>query len=393
MNRKVLESPWMRAGAMLAALAATALAIYLLRAVLVPLLFAFLVAYILHPVADTLERRRIPRMPAVIVIVVALMLGFLLLPLMILPGIVVEAQKLVEAAKQDFSMLWFDRLLDRLPLTAIMEQIGWIPEGAQDVNERAVLAERLGAFIQTQARAFLVENLGSIAGAGQRVTVTAAAFFASLASGILNTVLFIGNFALFAFVAIYLLKDFDRIAAAAHELLPPRHRGKITDIVIQIDIQLRAYLRGQITVCCCLAAIYAVGFRLAGVPFAFPLALIGGLANLVPYLGVAITIGPVLLLTLLQHGFGASLIGALLVFLLAQLLESYVLTPRIVGGQVGLSPVWVILAIMVFSTTLGFVGLLLAVPLAATLKVLVLEGLEAYRRSAFFVGEASDGGA
>lgn len=392
MNRKVPESPWMRAGALLAALAATALAIYLLRAVLVPLLFAFLVAYILHPVADALERRRIPRMPAVIVIVVALMLGFLLLPLIILPGIVVQAQTLVKAAKQDFNMLWFDRLLDRLPLTAIMEQIGWIPEGAQDVNERAVLAERLGTFIQTQAHAFLVANLGSIAGAGQRVTVTTAAFFASLASGILNTVLFIGNFALFAFVAIYLLKDFDRIVTAAHELLPPRHRGSITDIVIQIDIQLRAYLRGQITVCCCLAAIYAVGFRLTGVPFAFPLALIGGLANLVPYLGVAITIGPVLLLTLLQHGFGANLIGALLVFLLAQLLESYILTPRIVGGRVGLGPVWVILAIMVFSTTLGFVGLLLAVPLAATLKVLVLEGLEAYRRSAFFVGEASDGG-
>lgn len=387
-----MESPWARAGALALLLALTALAAYLLRAVMVPLLFAFLIAYILHPVADALERRRVPRTPAIIVIVVALMLGCLLLPLMIVPGIVVEAQRLVDAAKQDFSLAWFDRLLDRLPLLQIMQQTGWIPEDAEDVNERAVLAEKLGAFIQTQARSFLVDNAGAIMGAGQRVSVTAAAFFSSLANGILNTVLFIGNFALFAFVAIYLLKDFDRIAATAHELLPPRYRGRIADLMIQIDIQLRAYLRGQITVCCCLTIIYAIGFKIAGVPFALPLALIGGMANLVPYLGVAITIGPALLLTLLQHGIGGHLFAALLVFLCAQLLEGYVLTPRIVGGQVGLSPVWVILAIMVFSTTLGFVGLLLAVPIAAALKVFVVEGLNAYKRSALFADASPDEG-
>lgn len=387
-----MESPWARAGALALSLALTALAAYLLRAVMVPLLFAFLIAYILHPVADALERRRVPRTPAIIVIVVALMLGCLLLPLMIVPGIVVEAQKLVDAAKQDFSLAWFDRLLDRLPLLQIMQQAGWIPEDAEDVNERAVLAEKLGAFIQTQARSFLVDNAGAIMGASQRVSVTAAAFFSSLANGILNTVLFIGNFALFAFVAIYLLKDFDRIVAAAHELLPPRYRGRIADLMIQIDIQLRAYLRGQITVCCCLTIIYAIGFKIAGVPFALPLALIGGMANLVPYLGVAITIGPALLLTLLQHGIGGHLFAALLVFLCAQLLEGYVLTPRIVGGQVGLSPVWVILAIMVFSTTLGFVGLLLAVPIAAALKVFVVEGLNAYKRSALFADASPDEG-
>lgn len=387
-----MESPWVRAGALALLLALTALAAYLLRAVMVPLLFAFLIAYILHPVADALERRRVPRTPAIVVIVVALMLGCLLLPLMIVPGIVVEAQRLVDAAKQDFSLAWFDRLLDRLPLLQIMQQAGWIPEDAEDVNERAVLAEKLGAFIQTQARSFLVDNAGAIMGAGQRVSVTAAAFFSSLANGILNTVLFIGNFALFAFVAIYLLKDFDRIAATAHELLPPRYRGRIADLMIQIDIQLRAYLRGQITVCCCLTIIYAIGFKIAGVPFALPLALIGGMANLVPYLGVAITIGPALLLTLLQHGIGGHLFAALLVFLCAQLLEGYVLTPRIVGGQVGLSPVWVILAIMVFSTTLGFVGLLLAVPIAAALKVFVVEGLNAYKRSALFADASPDEG-
>jgi predicted PurR-regulated permease PerM len=142
----------------------------------------------------------------------------------------------------------------------------------------------------------------------------------------------------------------------------------------RIDIQLRAFLRGQAMVCAFLGMFYAVGLMVCGVPFAIPLAL---------------TVGPAVVLTLLAHGVDWHLIGVVVTFVVAQVLEGNFLTPKIVGSQVGLGPVWVILAIMVFSSALGFVGLLLAVPIAAVLKVLVGEGVELYRSSSFFSGEES----
>ncbi len=110
----------------------------------------------------------------------------------------------------------------------------------------------------------------------------------------------------------------------------------------------------------------------------------GGAVSFVPFLGLALTIGPAVLLTLLNYGFDWHVIGVVATLLIAQGLEGNVITPRIMGQQVGLAPVWVILAIMVFGSTLGFTGLLLAVPIAAVLKVLVVEGHAEYLKSEFF---------
>lgn len=384
MLRTVVENPWVRAGALAAVLALIGVVVYLLSTVLVPLFFAFIVAYMFDPVIDALERRRVPRMLAVIVLVVALILAFLSFPVLILPGVVVESQKLIETAGSDIGTARLDRLLDYLPLDALVQQLGWAPPGQTDFNAPAILGQKIGELIKQNAGDFLRAHAQDIAGLGQRAGASAAAVFASLANGFLGVVLFVGNFAVFAFVAVYLLKDYDRIVESIHGLLPPKHRGRITDIMIRIDMQLRAYLRGQISVCCCFAIMYATGFALSGVPFAIPLGLFGGLASFVPYMGLALTALPAALLVLLEHGVDGHIVGLILTFVIAQAMEGYVLTPRLVGSQVGLSPVWVVLAIMVFSTALGFVGLLLAVPMAAVLKVLIGEALAYYKKSALF---------
>ncbi|HPO14837.1 MAG TPA: AI-2E family transporter [Candidatus Hydrogenedentes bacterium] len=391
MLKTVVENPWVRAGALAGALILVALITYLLSAVLVPLFFAFIVAYIFDPVIDALERRRVPRMLAVIVLIVILIVGFLSLPLILLPGLVSEAQSLIQTTAHDLGTQRFDRILNKLPLKTLVEQVGWAPPGNEEFNPRQVFAQHIGELIQQNAGKFIRSHVQDIAGAGKKAGESALAIFSSLGNSIMAVILFIGNFAVFAFVAVYLLKDYDRIIEAIHDLLPHKYQGRISDIMNQIDIQLRAYLRGQISVCACLGIMYMIGFALSGVPFAIPLGLLGGMASFIPYMGLALTALPAALLVLLEHGVDGHIIGLIITFLVAQGMEGYVITPKLVGSQVGLSPVWVVLAIMVFSTALGFAGLLLAVPIAAVLKVLLGEGLTLYRNSHFFQDPVSDG--
>lgn len=391
MLKTVVENSWVRAAALVSALLTVALITYLLSAVLVPLFFAFIVAYIFDPVIDALERRRIPRMLAVIVLIVILIMGFLALPLILIPELVSEAQNLIQTTAHDLGTQRFDRLLNKLPLKTIVEQLGWAPPGNGDFNPRQVFAQHIGELIQQNAGKFIRAHAQEIAGAGKKASESALAIFSSLGNSVMTVILFFGNFAVFAFVAVYLLKDYDRIIETIHDLLPKKHQGRICDIMNQIDIQLRAYLRGQISVCACLGIMYMTGFALSGVPFAIPLGLLGGIASFIPYMGLALTALPAALLVLLQHGFDGHIAGLIMTFLVAQGLEGYVITPKLVGSQVGLSPVWVVLAIMVFSTTLGFAGLLLAVPIAAILKVLLGEALNLYRESHFFQDPVSEG--
>ena len=159
----------------------------------------------------------------------------------------------------------------------------------------------------------------------------------------------------------------------------------------QIDRQLKAFFRGQLIVCACLGTIYVIGLYVAGTPFALPLGVFGGIVSFVPFLGIALTLGPAVLLTLIAHGLDWHVLVVLITFGGAQALEGNYLTPKIVGSKVGLGPVWVILSVMTFGTVLGFKGLLVAVPLAATLKVLVVEAVGYYKGTSFFTAPPDDG--
>jgi predicted PurR-regulated permease PerM len=247
-----------------------------------------------------------------------------------------------------------------------------------------VLAQR----VRSGALAFLQSHGGQVASGAEAAGAGLAQFLTTVGRGAFGMLLFFGNLALFSFVAAYLLKDYDHIMAAARELVPLGYRDKVFEVSAKIDGQLRSFLRGQMMVCVALGVMYFIGFRLSGVPFAFLIAVFGGVASFVPYLGLALTIGPAVLLCIVQHGgIDLHLLGVVMTFVIAQMLEGTVLTPRIVGDQVGLGPVWVILAVLVFGNALGFLGLLLAVPIAASLKVLIGEALAYYRASGLFTGD------
>lgn len=267
-----------------------------------------------------------------------------------------------------------------------------VPEDElSDVDARALLAEYIGRNMREFAIQFAKSNTGTLASLGQRAGMNLFGVVSSVGQALVNFLLFLANFALFAVVTGYLLKDFDPLKANVRALIPPRYKPKMLEILGAIDDQLRSFLRGQLTVCVCLGVMYTIGFLIFGVPFALLLGIFSIAASFIPFVGVLTTAVLAVLLTILAHGIDYHLFGVLGVVAVAQFLEGNVLTPRIVGEKVGLNPVWVILAIMVFGNFLGFLGLLLAVPIAAALKVLVVEGVAYYKASPVFDGvEAPD---
>lgn len=386
----VLKNPWVRFTAAAACLAAAGLLVLALVPVLTPVLLAFLVAYALHPVVVACERRRVPRMVTILLLLGTGMFGALLLPVVVVPEVIGEADRLVWAAGGTSTGEWADRALDALPLREIVQYLGWAPEDpAAEFDERALLAEKVGAYIKENALQLVRGYGGAVAGAGQSAGRSAAQLLGSAGSLVLRLAGFFFDFSLFLFVAAYLMRDFEKLVEGARSLLPPRARPRTEAIFRKIDGQLHSFLRGQITVCLCLMALYGAGLLVAGTPFAVPIALVGGAASIIPYVGPTVTVVPAALMTLLYYGPDHHLLLVLGMFVLVQLLESYLLTPRIVGKQVGLNPVWVIVSILVFTSLLGALGTLLAVPLAAVLKVLILEGVGVYRRSSVFTGDSS----
>lgn len=410
MLKPVLTNPWVRAIGVLAALILVALTAYILGPVLIPLFLAFMVAYVLDPVVDFFERRRVPRIATIAALGLVAVLVLLAIPFVVVPSVYSQAQQLVRAAAQDTDHDLLDRILDRLPVETIVhilgiDQSGQLPSGTgsqtpaagtsapPEVSPRALLAEYIGNVVSQYAVQFLKNNVAGIAQFGQEAGRSLVGIVSSIGNAAVNFVLFVANLALFAVVAAYLLKDFDPLLASARSLIPPRYAPKAIAIIRKIDEQLRSFLRGQFTVACCLGVLYTIGFLISGTPFALVIGAFAILASFVPFVGVASVALISLSLTAIQHGLDWHVLGVLVTVAVVQALEGNVLTPKIVGDRVGLNPVWVILAIMVFGNLMGFLGLLVAVPTAAVLKVLVVEGVTLYKTSPIFEGGDPEGGA
>lgn len=400
--KTVLHNPWVQALALLGALVLLIFLAYSLSFVLVPLFLAFIVAYFLDPVVDYFEKRKVSRGVTVSVLAIIGVLLFLSIPLFIVPSIIHQADALVQASMQppktedDEFIGWQGRLqeygyslLDSLPLNTFVEVMNWGDPKEENFNAKAVVTQNIAEWVRENARNVLTENFDHIRTAGAGAGVSVAGVFRAMGRFVVSTFVFLANFALFGFVAGYLLKDFDGIKDSALELVPPKYRSKLVSIMADIDRQLQSFLRGQMTVCLFLGTMYAIGLLIAGTPFGILIALFGMVASFVPYLGILLTVIPAVILTLLRFGIDWHIVVVLTTFVLAQTIEGNVLTPRIVGSQVGLSPVWVILAVLVFGNLLGFLGLLLAVPIAACLKVLVVEALQIYRASRVFKDSSS----
>lgn len=335
--------------------------VYQLRAVLTPLFLAFAIAYVLDPLVDLLERLKLPRAVAIVLVMVtslALVVGSLVL---VVPGLVAEVAGVVrELPKHASAALaklepWLLQYDIHLPHTTRewMDQL----EGKADVAAGTVLGSIGGAL------GWLVGGTVSVVGA-----VVAA--------------LIVPVF------AVYLLYDFDRLMAGTRDLIPLRHRAKVVAYAKEIDHVLGRFLRGQLIVMVILAVLYGGAYSALGVRLAIPIGIVAGMLNFIPYLGSAFALIAGLLMCAIGGGGLGQLIGVVAAYAVVQSLEGFVITPRVVGQTVGLRDVWVLLALFVGGEIFGFLGVLLALPLAAVAKVFIVHAVAHYRTTDMFSSPA-----
>ena len=333
-----------------------ALIVWLLAPVLTPFVVAAVLAYVLHPLVEPLARRRVPRVVAVTLIEVAAIVIVLAVVLLIVPI-----------------------LSKQLPL--LREQI---PLFADRMNTAlAPLLSRLGidvALDTTSIKAFVLKYLN----ANLEDWTATALSSARIGGSILLAI--IGNVFLVPMVLFYLLMDWNSLRQRLAGLIPPRLRERTYGFIDECDSVLGQYLRGQLSVMVVLAVYYSVGLTLFGFDLAVPVGVFTGLAVFIPYVGFGLGLTLALISGVLQFSGWHGVVGVAVVFGIGQLLESFLLTPRLVGERIGMSPITVIFALLAFGHLFGFVGVLIALPVSAVLVVAVRRLREVYLASELFKG-------
>lgn len=192
------------------------------------------------------------------------------------------------------------------------------------------------------------------------------------------------NMVLIPVITFYLLRDWDELIVKIHDLFPRRFAGTVGKLAAESDAVLGAFLRGQFYVMLALGLIYSIGLHLVGLDLALPIGMLAGLISFVPYMGAIVGISMAFIAALFQFQDAMHLISVCLVFSIGQSLESMLLTPWLVGNKIGLHPVAVIFAVLAGGQLFGFVGVLLALPVASVVMVLLRDVYQRYTVSGFY---------
>ncbi len=328
--------------------------IYLLTPILMPFLSAAVLAYIADPLADKLEKK-MSRTLAVSVVFFGLSLFAILLLLILLP--LLERQFVVLAEKLP---LYIDRAQFYI-LPLLKEQFG-LDVGSFDLN---TLKQSLSNYWKT-AGGIAANILSSISHSGL--------VFAG----------WIANFLLMLVVTFYLLRDWDYLMEKIHALLPRKNEKIIVTLAKESDEILGAFFRGQMLVMLALSTVYTTGLMLVGLDTALLIGVLAGLVSFVPYLGFIVGIVVAGIAVLIQFQEIMPLFYVVIVFMTGQMLEGMLLTPWLVGEKIGLHPVAVIFSVLAGGQLFGFVGVLLALPVAAVIAVLLRHVLERYTESELY---------
>ncbi|WP_179380586.1 AI-2E family transporter [Jannaschia marina] len=326
--------------------------LWYLGPILLPFIVGAAIAYILDPLADRLELMGLPRAAATSVITLVGVLILVIAVAVLIPLLVQQTNALVRVAPEYFAALR-STLTARFP--EIVAEGGIVQTGLADLAE---LIRSRGGQLAQQALTYVF--------------------------GVVNAVVFI---VVVPVVAFYLLLDWDNMVARIDDLLPRDHVGRIRRIAAEIDATLASFVRGQLTVCLILGTFYSAGLMLVGLQFGLVVGAIAGLITFIPYVGALVGGGLAIGLALFQFWGDWTAIGLVAaIFAAGQFLEGNVLTPKLVGESVGLHPVWLLLALSAFGSIYGFVGMLVAVPVAAALGVVTRHVVAEYKDSMLYRG-------
>jgi len=333
--------------------------LWLLREVLLPFVAGITLAYFLNPLADRLERLGVSRMVASLTMIAVMIFVFVLLTLLFLPILGTQISAFVQG---------LPNTITRLQTVLTDETREWL---TKIMGERLPDLNKSLAEIVAEGAKWMIGFLGSIWAGGQ-------ALFSIITLMVIAPV-----------IAFYVLYDWHKMVAKVDGWVPVRHRETVRDLAVQMDRAIAGFVRGQAGVCLVLGAFYAIALSLAGLNFGVLIGMLSGLITFIPYVG-SLT-GLVLATVVAVAQFWPDWTWILLIvgiFFFGQFVEGYILQPKLVGESTGLHPVWLMFALFAFGYLFGFVGLLLAVPIAAAMAVLMRFALQQYLASSLYTGEA-----
>lgn len=333
--------------------------IYLLSPVLAPFLFAAVLAYLGDPLIDRLEARKIERERAVAMVFGALIAILLLLVLVLVP----------------LSAHQFKVMVKRLPL-----YIDWLQNSILPWIET-----NLGIDPQV----FEFEALRSkILDYSKEIGTVAVSLLESLRTSSSVIFTWIAHLILVPMVTFYLLRDWDIMIGKIQELLPRRIVSPITVLAREADMVVGAFLRGQLIIMAVLSVIYSIGLALIGLEYPLLIGALAGLLSFVPYVGLVVGIAVASISAILEFHSLLSVVPVLVLFGIGQVINDFVLTPKLVGERIGLHPVTVLFAVLAGGYLFGFFGILLSLPVAAVLMVLLRRARDEYLASRFYLGDS-----
>ena len=331
---------------------------------LAPFVLGFCLAYVLDPLVDALVERRVAQSLAIVLLALPVVGAGVAAVLFGIPALVGQIDELVQAAPELVALVgdW---------LSGIREFVVGIPGVDEDVvPDLANLdPEEIVAFLQERREQLASGTWRGVLGLGR---------------GLGSAATVAGYVFLTPILTFYLLRDYDGILARLRGLLPRSREAGVVEFAREYDVLLSRYLRGQLTVALIIGVLTGTLLLVVQFPYASLLGALAGVMGLIPFLGLVLSIIPAVIIALVSGSVLWSLAKVAFVYGLVQILDSGIISPRVVGDSVGLHPVWIVLALSVAGFFFGFVGLLISVPAAVGVKLVMVRGLERYRSSELY---------
>lgn len=332
--------------------------VWVFKAVLTPFVLGIGIAYLLNPIVNFLVKMKIPRLASVLLILLSFFIFCLLVLTLVSPPLYREAASLAERLPE-----YIDVLVKFVQPYLVMaqEQFG----GDYAANLKGILQDNLGKIMKVSG-GFAGMAAGGLASGGQAV------------AGFVTTLL------LTPLVAFFMMLEWPRVTKWVNDLIPRQSEKMIKDLFKQIDQKISGFIRGQIMVAFFLGMIYAIALTIAGLNYGFLIGIVAGFLSIIPMVGSTIGLLVSVVVAWFQLGEWDFVAIIAAIFIVGQIIEGNILTPKLVGDSVGLHPLWIMFALMAGGSLFGILGMLLAVPVAAVVGVLMSFSITQYKRSPLY---------
>lgn len=336
---------------------------------LAPFFLALVLAYIQHPLVSWMERKGISRNWGTTLLALPGIIGIVLIAAVGIPALGSQIAEFIQNLPSVIRSLtgWAERMQGEL----LRRDIPYVDEQALIGRLRSIQPNEVVAYLQERQAVLAQRAWQGVLGLGR---------------GVGSVMSILGYVFLTPLLTFYLLRDWTRIESGLSELIPTGQRTRVLEFFREYDRLLAGYLRGNFLESAIVGALTTIALWIVGIPYAFLLGVIAGVFNLIPYIGLIISVVPAVIVALFTGNILVSLGKVAVVYAVVQALDGSFIGPKVVGDAVGLHPVWVILALSIAGAFFGFVGFLIAVPLAVLVKLLLALALARYRGSRLFQG-------